>query len=74
VKAGSCKLCQVNSFEFLAIVRPAKAGMFSGRQSHRDKSQDPVAWIASVEETKLMKAIDEAIFRNGKRVTGPQRE
>jgi hypothetical protein len=36
--------------------------MFSGRQSHRDKSQDPVAWIASVEETKLMKPIDKAIL------------
>ena len=43
-------------------MRPAKAGMFSGRQSHRDKSQDPVAWIASVEETKLMKPIDKAIL------------
>jgi hypothetical protein len=35
--------------------------MFSGRQSHRDKSQGPVAWIASAEETKLMKPIDKAI-------------
>jgi hypothetical protein len=60
------------------IVRPAKAGMFSGRQSHRDKSQDPVAWIASVEETKLMKPIDKAILgmvsespgRNGSEPTG----
>ena len=26
---------------FRAIVRPAKAGMFSGRQSHRGKSQEP---------------------------------
>ena len=47
---------------FLTIVCPAKAGMFSGRQSHRDKSQGPVAWIASVEETKLMKPIDKAIL------------
>jgi hypothetical protein len=46
----------------LTIVRPAKAGLFSGRQSHRDKSQDPVAWIVSVEETKLMKPIDKAIL------------
>ena len=43
-------------------MRPAKAGLFSGRQSHRDKSQDPVAWIVSVEETKLMKSIDKAIL------------
>ena len=43
-------------------MRPAKAGLFSGRQSHRDKSQGPVAWIASAEETKLMKPIDKAIL------------
>jgi hypothetical protein len=47
---------------FLTQVRPAKAGLFSGRQSHRDKSQSPVAWIASAEETKLMKPIDKAIL------------
>src|SRR5262245_54226152 len=35
--------------------------MFSGRQSHRGKSQDPVAWVAFVEETKRMKPTDEAI-------------
>ena len=29
-------------------VCPVKAGMFSGRQSHRGKSQSPVAWVASV--------------------------
>ena len=32
------------------IVRPVKAGMFSGRQSHRGNSQNPVAWVAFVEE------------------------
>jgi hypothetical protein len=40
--------------------RPAKAGMFSGRQSHRGKSQGPVAWVAFVEETKRMKPTDKA--------------
>ena len=44
-------------------VRPAKAGMFSGRQSHRGKSQNPVAWVASVEETNRMKPTDKAIVR-----------
>jgi hypothetical protein len=34
--------------------------MFSGRQSHRGKSQDPVAWVAFVEETKRMKPTDKA--------------
>ena len=27
-------------------MRPAKAGAFSGRQSHRGKSRSPVAWVA----------------------------
>ncbi len=39
-----------------------KAGMFSGRQSHRGKSQSPVAWVASAEETKPLKPTDKAIF------------
>src|SRR5947209_13275899 len=34
--------------------------MFSGRQSHRGKSQGPVAWVAFAEETKRMKATDKA--------------
>ena len=36
--------------------------MFSGRQTHRGKSQSPVAWVALVEETKLMKPTDKAIL------------
>ena len=32
-----------------AIVRPAKAGAFSGRQSHRGKSRSPVAWVAGLQ-------------------------
>jgi len=43
-------------------VRPAKAGMLSGKQSHRGKSQIPVAWVASVEETKRRKPTDQAIL------------
>ena len=43
-------------------VRPAKAGMFSGSQSHRGKSQSPVTWITPVEETNLVKLIDKAIL------------
>lgn len=45
----------------LTQVRPAKAGMFSGSQSHRGKSQDPVAWVAFAEETNRMKPTDKAI-------------
>jgi hypothetical protein len=47
---------------FLTIVRPAKAGMFSGSQSHRGKSRNPVAWVASAEETKRMKPTDKAVL------------
>ena len=36
--------------------------MFSGSQSHRGRSQSPVAWITSVEETKPVKLIDKAIL------------
>ena len=36
--------------------------MFSGRQTHRGKSRNPVAWVASVEETKRMKPTDKAIL------------
>ncbi len=36
--------------------------MFSGRQSHQGKSRNPVAWVASGEETKRMKPTDKAIF------------
>src|SRR5215468_2420502 len=41
-------------------VCPAKAGMSSGRQSHRGKNQGPVAWVAFAEETKRMKPTDKA--------------
>jgi hypothetical protein len=37
---------QKRYFSFRAIVRPAKAGMFRGRQSHQGKSRNPVAWVA----------------------------
>ena len=47
---------------YLTKVCPTKAGLFSGSQSHRGKSQSPVAWVASVEETKQMKPTDKAIL------------
>jgi hypothetical protein len=31
-----------------AVVRPAKAGAFCGRQSHRGKSRNPVARVAGL--------------------------
>ena len=47
---------------FLRSSASSKAGVFSGSQSLQGKSQSPVTWIASVEETKRMKPIDKAIF------------
>jgi hypothetical protein len=41
-------------------VRPAKAGMFSRRQTCRGRSQSPVVWIAEEMETKPSKPIDKA--------------
>jgi len=31
-------------------------------KAHRGKSQTPVAWVATVEETNLLKPTDKAIF------------
>jgi hypothetical protein len=42
----------------LVDVRPAKAGMFSRRQTCRGRSQSPVVWIAEEMETKPSKPID----------------
>ena len=42
-------------------VCPAKAGVFSGRQSHQGKSQNPVAWIVRRKETESREPIDKAI-------------
>ena len=47
-------------------------------KAHRGKSQTPVAWVATVEETNLMKPTDKALFgrvsespgRNGSELTG----
>jgi hypothetical protein len=56
------------------LVRPAKAGMFSGSQSHRRKSQD----LRSLGRIRGGNESDEADRRShpwdGERVTGPQRE
>src|SRR5215469_18075050 len=52
VKAGCGKTAR-------PVVCPAKAGMFSRRQTCRGKSQSPVVWIAEVMETETLKPIDE---------------
>jgi len=38
------------------------------------KVGSPLAWVASVEETKLVKPTDKAIVKDGERVTGLQRK
>jgi hypothetical protein len=55
--------CVQQRLAFSVGVSPTGAGVRS-----------PVAWIARVEETKLVKPIDKAIERDGERVTGPQRK
>jgi len=51
------------SNRFCGGVRPDKADMFSGSQSHRRKTSGPlVAWVASGTETKPMKPTDQAIL------------
>ena len=46
-------------------VRPAKAGVFSRRQSYQGKSQSPVARRAGGRETNLLKPLDSLIFGMG---------
>ena len=53
------------------LVRPAKAGAFSGGQTRRGKSQSPVAWMAGRRENDDLKPIDTATVRGGRRVAGP---
>jgi len=53
-------LCVQKRLSCSAGVRPAGA-----------RARGPVAWMAGGKETKLLKPIDEAIERDGERVTGP---
>ena len=45
------------------LVRPVKAGAFSGRQTRRGKSQPPVTWVAGRREIEVLKPTDKAIVR-----------
>jgi hypothetical protein len=42
-------------------VRPEKAGVFSGSQSHQGNSQNPVNKVAEGEEMKPLKPTEEAM-------------
>ena len=42
---------------------PAKAGVFRGIKPSRVKVGSPLAWVAVVEEMKLLKPIDKVFFR-----------
>jgi|SRR6267142_3530804 len=44
-----------------ALVRPAKAGLFSGRKSHRGKCQKPRSLEDRLRETNDLKLFDEAV-------------
>jgi len=44
-------------------VRPAKAGVFRGTKPSRVKVGSPLAWVAVVEEMKLLKPTDKIFFR-----------
>ena len=45
------------------VVCPAKAGVFRGIKPSRVKVGSPLAWVAVVEEMKLLKPIDKVFFR-----------
>ena len=79
---ANCRLSGRRSSTWSSTVRPEKADVSSGSQSHRGKSQSPVTWMAGWRETETLKPIDEAIDRmvsespgrNGsERTGGPER-
>ena len=45
------------------LVRPAKAGAFSGKSPARARARSPVAWMAGRREINDLKPIDKAIVR-----------
>ena len=49
---------------------PVKAGVFSGRQTHRGKSQAPRSWTAGCRETEPLKPVDKP-SKGWERVIGP---
>lgn len=55
----------------VALVRPAKAGLFSGRKSRRGKSQKPRSLEDRRRETDDLKLFDKAVPRDGERVGRP---
>jgi hypothetical protein len=47
------------------VVCPAKAGVFSRRETYQGKSQSPVAWSAGGRETNSLKPLDNLILGMG---------
>ena len=47
----------------ITVVRPAKAGVFRGIRPSRVKDRRPLAWVAVVEEMKLLKPTDKIFIR-----------
>ena len=52
------------------VVCPVKAGMFSGEQTCRGRSQSPVVWIAAELETEPSKPIDKTSRGGGYKSPG----
>jgi hypothetical protein len=52
------------------VVRPGKADVFSGRQTHRGNSQEPRSWTAGRRETEPLKPVDKPIRGMGSESSG----
>jgi len=51
-------------------VRPGKAGVFRGIRPSRVKIGSPLAWVAAVEEMKLLKPTDNVFFKEDCELSG----
>lgn len=51
-------------------MRPAKAGVFRGIRPSRVKIGSPLAWVAAVEEMKLLKPTDNVFFKEDCELSG----
>ena len=52
-------------------VCPGKAGVFSGRQTHRGKSQEPRSTDSGEEENRISEAYRQSHLQDGEQAIGP---
>ncbi len=52
------------------VVCPAKAGVFRGIKPSRVRVSNPLAWVAIVEEMKLLKPTDKVLFSRMSELSG----